>query len=176
VGILAAIKRLAFSFLVTFNWAYSFFTRRSKLHGSRFARIDELTNLTTHALDKEGSLIIGVSHLNHVLRVKPVKTRRELGNMLVVAPTRGGKGLLATAQLLTWRHSVVVNDIKGDLFAQTAGYRSKLGPGFVDHVRQDGGNCRRSEVAISHAACGGICIRALSVRGTISSTMPSICM
>jgi type IV secretion system protein VirD4 len=32
---------------------------------------------------------------------------------------------------LTWRHSVVVNDIKGDLFAQTAGYRNTLGPVFV---------------------------------------------
>ena len=58
-------------------------------------------------------------------------TRSQLGNLLVVAPTRGGKGLLATAQLLTWRHSVVVNDIKGELFAQTAGYRSTLGPVFV---------------------------------------------
>ena len=79
------------------------------------------------APDKEASLILGVSHLNHVLRVKPVKTRRELGNLLVVAPTRGGKGLLATAQLLTWQALVVVNDIKGELFAQTAGYRAPSG-------------------------------------------------
>jgi type IV secretory pathway TraG/TraD family ATPase VirD4 len=62
------------------------------------------------------------------LKVRPVKTRPELGNLLVVAPTRGGKGLLAVSQLLTWPHSVVVNDIKGDLFAQTAGYRASLGP------------------------------------------------
>jgi type IV secretory pathway TraG/TraD family ATPase VirD4 len=54
-----------------------------------------------------------------------------LGNVLVVAPTRGGKGLLATSQLLTWPHSVIVNDIKGDLFTQTAGYRSSLGKVYV---------------------------------------------
>jgi type IV secretion system protein VirD4 len=66
-----------------------------------------------------------------VLRVKPTKTRRELGNMLVTAPTRGGKGLLAVSQLLTWPSSVVVNDIKGELFELTAGYRSSLGPVFV---------------------------------------------
>lgn len=131
MGLLAAIRQLAYSLLVAFNWAYSFFARRPKLHGSRFARVDELATLTAHDLDQEGSLILGVSHLSHVLRVRPVKTRRELGNLLVVAPTRGGKGLLATAQLLTWRHSVVVNDIKGELFAQTAGYRSTLGPVFV---------------------------------------------
>ena len=51
--------------------------------------------------------------------------------MLVVAPTRGGKGLLATAQLLTWPHSVVVNDIKGDLFEQTAGARSRFSDIYV---------------------------------------------
>jgi hypothetical protein len=33
-----------------------------------------------------------------------------------------------------------------------------------------------SEVAISHAARGGIWVMGLSVRGTVSSTMPSICM
>jgi type IV secretion system protein VirD4 len=66
-----------------------------------------------------------------VLHVRPTKARRELGNLLVVAPTRGGKGLLATSQLLTWPHSVIVNDIKGDLFTQTAGYISILGKVFV---------------------------------------------
>ncbi len=43
-----------------------------------------------------------------------------------IAPTRGGKGLLATSQLLSWQHSVIVNDIKGELFQQTAGYRSTV--------------------------------------------------
>jgi type IV secretion system protein VirD4 len=131
VGLTVAIKRLSFSFLVAFNWACAFFTRRTKLHGARFARLDELAKLTAEVPDNEASLILGVGHLNQALRVKPLKTRRELGNMLVVAPTRGGKGLMATAQLLAFPHSVVVNDIKGDLFAQTAGYRATLGPVFV---------------------------------------------
>src|SRR5207237_2777087 len=43
----------------------------------------------------------------------------------------GGKGLLATSQLLSWQHSVVVNDIKGEMFTQTAGYRSTLGSVYV---------------------------------------------
>jgi type IV secretion system protein VirD4 len=47
--------------------------------------------------------------------------------MLVVAPTRGGKGLLATSQLLTWQGSAIVNDIKGELFNDTVGYRKTLG-------------------------------------------------
>jgi type IV secretion system protein VirD4 len=76
-------------------------------------------------------LLLGVSHFKNLLHVRPTKTRRELGNLLIVAPTRGGKGLLATSQLLTWRHSVIVNDIKGDLYTQTAGYRSTLGKVYV---------------------------------------------
>ena len=51
--------------------------------------------------------------------------------MLICAPTRGGKGLLAVSQLLSWKHSVVVNDIKGELYNQTAGFRSTLGPVFA---------------------------------------------
>jgi type IV secretion system protein VirD4 len=131
VGLLAAIRKLAYGFLVAFNWVYASLFRHAKLHAARFARIDELANLTSGVPDKEGSLILGISHLKSVLHVKPTRARRELGNLLVVAPTRGGKGLLATAQLLSWKHSVIVNDIKGDLFTQTAGYRSTLGPVFV---------------------------------------------
>jgi Type IV secretory system Conjugative DNA transfer len=109
----------------------SAFQSGHKLHSSRFARIHELTTLMTDKLSTDTSLLLGTTHLGNVLRVRPIRTRRELGNLLVVAPTRGGKGLLATAQLLTWGHSVIVNDIKGELFTQTAGYRSTLGPVYV---------------------------------------------
>src|SRR5207237_7742013 len=102
-----------------------------QLHHARSARLHELAPLASTALDRT-SLLLGTSHnFGHTLQVTPTKTRRELGNLLVVAPTRGGKGLLATSQLLTWPHSVVVNDVKGDLFSQTAGYRATLGNVFV---------------------------------------------
>lgn len=101
-----------------------------RLHRARFARLDELTSITQRTPDPT-SLLIGVNRLKHFLLVRPTKTRRELGNMLIVAPTRGGKGLLATSQLLSWKHSVVVNDLKGELFTATAGYRATLGNVFV---------------------------------------------
>jgi type IV secretion system protein VirD4 len=63
--------------------------------------------------------------------VRPTKTRREIGNTLIVGPTRSGKGLLATSQLLTWKHSMIVNDIKGELFEASAGYRRTLGDVYV---------------------------------------------
>jgi type IV secretory pathway TraG/TraD family ATPase VirD4 len=113
--------RCVFTVVVVFNRIRSFFQHSSGLHTARFAQLHELAELLTESFDETG-LLMGVSRLNHLLRVQPTKTRRELGNVLVVAPTRGGKGLLATSQLLTWPHSVVVNDIKGDLFTQTAGW------------------------------------------------------
>jgi hypothetical protein len=108
----------------------AFFRHSHTLHHSRFATLPELTSLMTTALAGT-SLFLGESHFSQLLRVRPTTARRELGNLLVVAPTRGGKGLLATSQLLTWPHSVVVNDIKGELFTQTAGHRSSLGKVYV---------------------------------------------
>jgi type IV secretion system protein VirD4 len=63
--------------------------------------------------------------------VRPQKNRQELGNLLICAPPRSGKTLLAVSQLLTWQHSAIVNDIKGELYQQTAGYRSTLGNVYV---------------------------------------------
>jgi type IV secretion system protein VirD4 len=124
------LKHLFFGLVVLVNLIKSFFQHSQNLHHARFAQLHELTGLLTERFD-ETSLLLGVSRFNKLLRVQPTKTRRELGNVLVVAPTRGGKGLLATSQLLTWPHSAIVNDIKGELFAQTAGYRSTLGKVYV---------------------------------------------
>jgi type IV secretory pathway TraG/TraD family ATPase VirD4 len=116
--------------LVVFHRIRSFFQQTHNLHHARFATLPELISLLT-TNPNETSLLLGVSQFNQVLTVRPTPTRKELGNLLVVAPTRGGKGLLATSQLLTWPHSVVVNDIKGELYTQTAGYRRKIGNVFV---------------------------------------------
>jgi hypothetical protein len=101
-----------------------------RLHKARFAAIDEAASIQA----KEPppiSLLLGVNFLKQFYVVRPTPTRRELGNVLVVAPTRGGKGLLATTQLFTWGGSVIVNDLKGDLFTSTAGYRATLGPVII---------------------------------------------
>ena len=103
-----------------------------KLHAARFARLHELSQLLSPNLEALGtSLLLGITSFNHFACVRPTKTRSELGNLLICAPTRAGKGLLAVSQLLTFPGSVIVNDIKGDLHSQTAGYRQKLGKVFV---------------------------------------------
>jgi type IV secretion system protein VirD4 len=124
------LQRLIYHVVVFCNRILTALSQSQTLHNARFANLHELTGLLTQKLDDTG-LLLGIGHFNQFLRVRPTKARRELGNLLIVAPTRGGKGLLAVSQLLSWQHSVIVNDIKGDLYTQTAGYRAKLGKVFV---------------------------------------------
>jgi len=47
-------------------------------------------------------------------------------HILCYAPTRSGKGVgLVVPTLLSWRHSAVITDLKGELWAMTAGWRQK---------------------------------------------------
>jgi type IV secretion system protein VirD4 len=114
---------------VAFNLLLEAFPRDNRLHRARFAKTHEVAQILSPA-PRSNALLLG-TRTGDIVAVSPTKQRSELGNLLVVAPTRGGKGLLAVSQLLTWNHSVIVNDIKGDLFIQTAGYRRSLGPVFV---------------------------------------------
>src|SRR6266567_2151156 len=103
------------------------------LHRARFAHIDEVWPLLSSSFPLDGVLLGTRRFLlsKRLMTVRTTKHRPELGNLLIVAPTRSGKGLLAASQLLTWHRSVIVNDIKGELFTATAGFRSLLGPVYV---------------------------------------------
>ena len=103
------------------------------LHRARFAHIEEIWPLLSSSFPLDGVLLGTRRFLlrKRLVTMRRTRQRPELGNVLIVAPTRSGKGLLAVSQLLTWHHSVIVNDIKGDLYTQTAGFRSLLGPVFV---------------------------------------------
>ncbi|TND15366.1 type IV secretory system conjugative DNA transfer family protein, partial [Neisseria gonorrhoeae] len=47
-------------------------------------------------------------------------------HVLTYAPTRSGKGLgLVLPTLLSWPHSTFITDLKGELWALTAGWRKK---------------------------------------------------
>jgi hypothetical protein len=103
------------------------------LHRARFARTHELWPLFSASFVPD-SVLLGTRRFllsKPLVTVRKTKQRPELGNLLIVAPTRSGKGLLAVSQLLTWHHSVIVNDIKGELFTATAGFRGLLGPVYV---------------------------------------------
>ncbi len=115
----------------TLSWIQAHLPKQPQLYSDRFADPHEVDPLVSHNWQSEPGLLVGLSAFNHVLSVRRSPKRRELGNILVDALTRGGKGLLAISQLLTWPHSVVVLDIKGELFEATADYRRSLGKVLV---------------------------------------------
>jgi len=50
------------------------------------------------------------------------------GHVLVFAPTRSGKGAgVVVPTLLTWPHSALIHDLKGENWALTAGWRKQMG-------------------------------------------------
>jgi hypothetical protein len=115
----------------TLSWLSAQLPKTPQLYTDRFADPHEVDPLVSQNWQHETGLLVGVSSFNNVLSVRQSTKRRELGNVLVDALTRGGKGLLAISQLLTWPHSVVVLDIKGELYEATADYRKRLGNVFV---------------------------------------------
>ncbi|MBD5633300.1 MAG: type IV secretory system conjugative DNA transfer family protein, partial [Candidatus Eremiobacteraeota bacterium] len=72
-------------------------------------------------------------------------------HVLAFAPTRSGKGVgLVIPTLLSWPHSVVVHDIKGENYALTAGWRARdLGSRVFkfDPASNDGSSCRYNPLA-----------------------------
>jgi hypothetical protein len=115
----------------TLSWVQTHLPKTPQLFSDRFAHPHEVNPLVSQHWHNETGLLVGVSPFKQVLSVRPSKQRKELGNVLVDALTRGGKGLLAISQLCTWPHSAVVLDIKGELHEATAEYRKTLGPVFV---------------------------------------------
>lgn len=99
------------------------------LHGSaRWG--DEKDALEAGLLPKSGKKSAGVYVGSLETGSEGTKALRHDGkeHVLVFAPTRSGKGVgLVLPTLLTWPHSVLVNDIKGENFALTSGYRKAMG-------------------------------------------------
>ena len=66
------------------------------IHQARFAKHRELRGLLSKAATPDG-VLLGVRRdflfFNRFVAVRPTLTRREIGNTLVVGPTRSGKGL-----------------------------------------------------------------------------------
>src|SRR5918912_1344994 len=108
----------------------TYFPSERKLHSARYAYRHELAKLLSPTFEGANLLLAEYAGC-HILRVATNHNRYHLGNMLMCGPTGSGKSQHITSQLLTWPHSAVVYDIKGELHRLTAGYRSTLGPVYV---------------------------------------------
>ena len=66
-----------------------------------------------------------VGALKHRNKIKLLRYDGE-GHTLVVSPSRSGKGVTVVVPTgLTWEHSALFNDVKGELWTLTAGWRKK---------------------------------------------------
>lgn len=109
-------------------WLFVRLTRVQRTFGARaWAQRSDI--LAAGLLAKSG-LVLG-RYDNELLCAHPE------GHFLLIGPSRRGKGRShVVPTLLTWPHSVLVTDLKGELasgdsrhsFPGTAGFRSKLGP------------------------------------------------
>lgn len=98
------------------------FSKPSETHGSaHFASYDEIKN---SGLFSEDGVYLGCIECDGKWRYLKDNGAE---SMLVVAPSRAGKGVgIVIPTLLSWKDSVFVNDIKGENWAHTAGYRKEV--------------------------------------------------
>lgn len=150
--------------------------KRSNLTTAHFATTEELAPMQSQSLvqkknlwnqpkaspppapDLRSSLLVGIHHDQLLSIRKGHGGRRELGHMLIAAPTRSGKGRHLTANLLNWQESMICLDIKGENYQQTAGHRKTLGsvfalnPNGVGHTYDPFAELRHSDEALLTAA------------------------
>ena len=86
------LKRLFYRPAVFFSWwnASRFwrflFPKPEALHKGRVAHPHEVADLSTDSLPSD-SLLLGVDQFSRIVRVRSTPERRELGNILIEAPT-----------------------------------------------------------------------------------------
>ncbi|MGE3476782.1 MAG: IncP-type conjugal transfer protein TraG [Rhodospirillaceae bacterium] len=116
-----AASVMAFSFALGFLLSMAWRKRvtfRSTTYGSaHWATSDEVA---AAGLTAENGVILGERDGEYLRHNGPE-------HVIVVAPTRSGKGVgLVIPTLLSWRQSVIVHDIKGENWTLTAGWRSRI--------------------------------------------------
>lgn len=114
-----------FSFIVIARYKYMLGNKQKLneiLHGS--AKWANMKDIKKAGLFTTNGVIVGAVEYK---RNKPKYLIHDgAEHILTYAPTRSGKGVgLIVPTLVTWKHSVIATDIKGELWSMTAGYRKK---------------------------------------------------
>lgn len=115
---------MAAAVLIAGFWSVSLFkdTVAERRYNAHFATPKELDPLKNDPLAGDG-VMVGFGYKD-LLAVRPgLSGKKELGHFMWVGPNRSGKGLSILTNLLLWRGSAVIVDIKGEIAEATAGYR-----------------------------------------------------
>jgi len=115
-------------------WAVSALSPKPQGHyHAHFAASSEVRDMaappTKGRGGEEGSSgVLLARHQGGLIELRPgFDGRSEMGHFLVCGPSRSGKGLHLTSNLLRWGGSAIVLDIKGELYRLTAEKRRALG-------------------------------------------------
>ena len=109
------------------GWASKLAPTYLALYGNHWASLEDIRPQFLTKRQTERGVLLGYAYGRRFGILPGAAGRKELGNVLVVAPSRRGKGLQLVSNLLTWKGSAVVVDIKGENFERTAGHRAKMG-------------------------------------------------
>lgn len=119
-GFLAgAISSFVLAIVLLANLGRSLMGPKHSNHGTAsWATKDEI--LRSGLLEEDG-IVLGEVRIDRKRRW--LRTNQE-GHVLVAAPSQTGKGAgIVMPTLLSWKGSVIVNDLKGELWKQSAGWR-----------------------------------------------------
>ena len=103
----------------------SHFASEKAFGNERFALAHEVAHLSSEKPHDYG-LILGVDPFGRLLQITATKNRPNLGNVLKVAPSQGGKSTDFKKQLRHFKGSVIANDIKWELSRDTADIRAEF--------------------------------------------------
>ena len=97
-------------------------------YGARWAEQGDTADMVVEEGRHPGEDVLLAEHYGELIGVgEGFEGRREMGHFLVCGPSRSGKGLHLTSNLLPWLGSAIVNDIKGELYRLTARERETKG-------------------------------------------------
>ena len=84
------IKNFYYNLSIVHSRLSSHFASEKSFGAERFALAHEIAHLSNEKPHDYG-LILGVDHFGRTLQITPTKNRPNLGNVLKVAPSQGGK-------------------------------------------------------------------------------------
>ena len=123
-GLLAISLFISIGLVSIFNYFLRTNYESTDVHGSaHWANYNEIRS--AGLLGNAGGLYIGAYENVAKQRIEYLRYGGE-GHVICFAPTRSGKGVgLVVPNLLTWRHSVIVLDIRQENWNLTAGWRKE---------------------------------------------------